>query len=647
MRERLVRRTLALFLASTLCPRGGGADAASRPAADLPFDVIIRHGEVIDGTGAKGVVEDVGVRGGVIVALGDLGGAKSLQVVEARGLVVAPGFINPHDHADPRALPTALNMLTQGVTTAILNPDGDGPTDIGSQLAASAKGGLAMNIGAYVGFNSVWEQVVGRTDRRPSPQDVQTMRDLVETNLKMGAFGVSAGLDYKPAYFATPQEVISVVSVAGPWRTNFPNHERLTPESGWSSKVGIGETIAIASAAGLSPEITHIKAQGHEQGSAGDILAMMRKATAQGHYTPADVYPYLAGMTALQAFLVPGWAQAGGQAAMLARFKDPALRAKIVLEANAAIAARFGTADNISLPTSGRNLGELARRDGVSGGEEALRVLETGEYVAILKFGAESDLRAFLAAPEVAITCDCGAVLPSAKGGFRGHPRFYGSWPRVLGHYVRDQKVLTLAEAVRKMTGLPASTVGLVDRGFIAPGMAADITVFDPETIIDHATYADPNALSDGVRDVLVGGAIEFEDGKATGAEGGVALTRTSHMPTRPQSTSPVARFAAKALVKAGAEDPREVDLQVSRDAFGHAGGRVTIGGAGGPLRSIRLGILQTAPGWEALTGVARDPEGREVPFSLIYDAADPVIGGGSRLLLSLAGGPWREGRVQ
>lgn len=643
-----MRRALALLLfASTLSLQGWRTAAAARPEADVPFDVIIRHGTVIDGTGAGGVVEDVGVRGGVIVALGGLGGAKALQVIEARGLVVAPGFINPHDHADPQALSTALNMLTQGVTTAILNPDGDGPTDIGRQLRADAKTGLAMNIGAYVGFNSVWEQVVGETDRRPRADELQKMRDIVETNLNSGAFGVSAGLDYKPAYFTTAREVISIVSVAGPWRTNFPNHDRLTPESGWSSKVGIAETIAIASAAGLSPEITHIKAQGHEQGSAGDILAMMRKATAEGHYTPADVYPYLAGMTALEAFLVPGWAQAGGHAAMLARFNDPALRAKIVLEANAAIAARFGTADNISLPTTRRNLGELARRDGVSGGEEALRALEAGESVAILKFGAESDLRAFLAAPEVAITCDCGAVKPRAKGGFAGHPRFYGSWPRVLGAYVRDQKLLTIEDAVRKMTGLPASTVGIVDRGYIAPGMAADITVFDPNTIIDHATYANPNALSEGVRDVLVGGVIELADGRATGATGGVVLTRTSHMPTRPQTLSPVAHFAVEAVVKAAAEEPRAVDVQVSRDGFGHAAGRVTIGGPGGPLRSIRLGILQTAPGWDALTGIALDAKAREVPFSLIFDAADPVSATRPELLLSLAGGPWLEGQVQ
>jgi len=635
-----MRPALALLLfAATLAPFGARA-------AEAPFDVIVRHGEVIDGTGAEGVVEDVGVRKGIIVALGDLSAAKAMKVIEAKGLVVAPGFINVHDHADPKALPTALSMLTQGVTTSILNPDGGGSTDIKSQLLADAKDGLALNIGAYIGFNSVWAHVVGQNDRRPTADEIQKMRDIVEANLKAGAFGVSAGLDYKPGYFATAPEVISVVSVAGPWRTNFPNHERLTPESGWSSKVGIAETIAIASAAGLSPEITHMKAQGHEQGSAGEILAMMRKATAEGHYTPADVYPYLAGMTGLQAFFVPGWAQAGGTDAMLARFKDPTLRAKIVQEANAAIAARFGTADNISLPKSGRNLGELARKDGVSGGEEVVRVLETGEYVAILKFGAESDLRTFLAAPEVAVTCDCGAVLPGAKEGFTGHPRLYGSWPRVLGYYVRDQKVMSLPEAVRKMTGLPASTVGIIKRGFIAPGMTADITVFDPKTIIDHATYADPAALSEGVRSVLVGGVVELAEGTPTGAKGGVVLSRNSHMPTRPQSAAPLARFAVRAVVN-GEDGPRPVNVAVSRDAFGHAKGRVTIGGAGGPLTSIRLGILQTAPSWDSLTGIARDPQGHEVPFSLIYDAADPVTGGGPKLLVALAGGPWQEGKVQ
>jgi len=306
------------------------------------FDLIVRGGTVIDGTGLPRYRADVGIANGFVSRVGDLGNARAAEEMDATGLFVTPGFINIHSHASVDALPTAENMLTQGVTTEILNPDGGGSVDLTQQLARASAAGLALNIGAYIGFNSAWTQVMGPADRRASPDEIERMRAIVVSGLEAGAWGVSAGLDYKPAYFAQVEEVVRVVEPAEHWRTNFPNHDRLTPESNYSSKAGVSETIAIGEKAGLVPVITHMKSQGLEQGNAGGLLAMMQDATRRGRYTAADAYPYLAGQTGLGALMVPAWAQDGGRDRMLERFKDSQQRARIATEIEQAMKARFG-----------------------------------------------------------------------------------------------------------------------------------------------------------------------------------------------------------------------------------------------------------------------------------------------------------------
>src|SRR5262249_55539920 len=280
----------------------------------------------------------------------DLSTERAAAELDATGFFVAPGFINIHSHASVAALPTAENMLTQGVTTEIVNPDGGGSTDIADQLTRASAGGLAVNVGAYIGFNAIWADVMGPADRRATPEGVDRMRALVKAGLEHGAWGVSAGLDYKPAYYAQVEEVVRVLEPAAKWRTNFPNHDRLTPESNYSSRVGIGETIAIGEKAGLAPVVTHMKAQGHEEGAPGPLLDMMVRATKRGAYTAADAYPYLAGQTGLGALIIPPWAQDGGRDAMLKLFADPAQRARIVAEAEQAMNARFGGAAGVFLP---------------------------------------------------------------------------------------------------------------------------------------------------------------------------------------------------------------------------------------------------------------------------------------------------------
>jgi N-acyl-D-amino-acid deacylase len=557
------------------------------------FDIILRGGLVFDGSGAPGRRADVGVARGRIMRVGDLSREPAAVELDVSNLYVAPGFINIHSHPIADGLTTAANMLTQGVTTEILNPDGGGPIDLAQQGAKLESAGLAINAGMYIGFNSAWINVVGPADRRPTPEDISRMREIVAAGLERGAWGVSAGLDYKPAYFATAREVASVVSVAAEWRTNFTNHDRITPESGFSSRVGITETIDIAREARLVPVITHMKAQGVEQGTAPALSKLMASATASGTYTAADAYPYVAGQSGLGALIVPGWAQEGGRDAMLERFADPVQRTRIVAEAEQAMKARFGGPEGVYVTTIQRPLVDVMRERQVPAGEAIVRLLETRDMGAILRFGSEEDVIALLRHPSTSVACDCGATPGQAT-----HPRYYGSFPRVLGRYVREQKRLTWEDAIRKMSGLPASTIGMVDRGFIAPGMAADIAVFDPATIIDHATFEQPMLPSIGVRHVIVNGRIALRDGSVTTERAGRIVTRARYMPSRPLA-APTRRH----VVARG----EGVTLDVKHDASApYAAGTFRWSDGATKIEAQAFGVLQTAPNWASFTALTR-----------------------------------------
>ena len=607
----------SLFLISTV-----GQTQSTTP----PFDIVIRNGTILDGSGGHSYHADVGLSSGTIAAIGDLRSVRAPVSVDATGLYVTPGFINIHSHALPDALPRAENMLTQGVTTEILNPDGFGSANIGSQLARSSASGLALNIGAYIGFNAVWQAVMGVADRRPVEDELSRMRRLVEAGLEQGAWGVSAGLDYVPARYASTDEVVSVVQVARTWRTNFPNHERLMRESKFSVRVGHGETLAIARAAGLMPVITHVKAGRREGGTARDVITMMTTATGSGLYTAADVYPYLAGQTGLGLLLIPGWAQEGGRFEMLKRFEDPALRARIVTETEQTLEQRFGGAQAIYLPTTRQELVEVMRAQNVSAGEAIVRILAQANVSAILRFGVENDVVAFLQHPAISIACDCGATMRTLL-----HPRYYGTFPRVLGRYVREQKVLTWAEAVRKMTALPAATIGMIDRGFLAVGMAADVTVFDPARVVDRATYEDPAQLSEGIRHVIVNGGIALRDGTITGERAGRILTRTRHMPSRPMSADVARRVSARTST---------LEMDVRHDASARrASGvfRVRDSAKNVTIEATELGILQVADRWATFSGRARvSPSSAERPFRVIIDQADPFQSGAATIWINL-----------
>ena len=494
--------------------------ACSEPVS---YDLILRGGTIIDGTDGEPYVGDVAISGDRIIAIGDLASASAVAEINVTGLVVAPGFINVHSHATSTGLPTAINMLSQGVTTEILNADGGGPLDLNAQLNALQKEGLAVNVGGMIGFNSVWREAVGLENVRPTPEQLLEMQDLVENGLEAGAWGVSAALDYVPGRFAATEEVVQVLEPFAEWNVVFANHDRVTPESGYSSISGMSETIAIGEATGLIPLITHMKVQGWEQGQASTILERMTDAeTPFPGGAAADVYPYLAGLTGLQSLIIPPWAQAGGRDAMLARFVDPDLRARIIEEANEAMRLRFGGPEGVYLLQSQRELSDVMEELQIESPAEAvIQILEEANQGIIASFGLEDDLIEIMQHPTSSIACDCGASTSDV-----GHPRSWGSYPKVLGEFVREKRVLTLQNAVHRMSGLPAKTIGLSDRGLIEPGMAADLVVFNPETVIDHATYADPTLISEGIIHTIVNGQLAWQDGAATGVQAGRTLTR-------------------------------------------------------------------------------------------------------------------------
>jgi N-acyl-D-aspartate/D-glutamate deacylase len=588
------------------------------------YDTIIRGGTIVDGSGLPSYKGDVAIEGKRIVAVGNLNGATAADIIDASGLVVAPGFINIHSHARPDAVATAVNMLTQGVTTEITNADGHGTTDITKQLTGFSTDGLAENIGLYIGFNATWAEVVGAEDRRATADEVTRMREILDRNLAQGAWGVASGLDYKPGYFADVDEVINVVSVAGKWRTNFPNHDRIRPEQNYSSFKGMAETIAIGEQTGVIPVITHMKTQGAEQGNAKAVIEMMDRATARGTFTAADVYPYLAGLSGL-ALNVPGWAIAGGREAMLKRFADPEMRARVIEDTENAMNQRWNGAEGIYLFNMGRELADIVKEMNVRPGEAVLRLLEQQEHSSILRFGKEEDVIAFLQYRNSAMACDCGA-----SNGQKGHPRGWGSFPRVLGHYVRDQKVLTIEDAIRKMTALPAAIIGMSDRGYLAPGMIADLAIFDPKTIQDHATYQEPTKPSVGVRHVVVNGRLALRDGTPTGAKSGEVVLRARHMPSRPMTEASIVRRlqAAGTVEGNGSTYAIRASLrQQPRQRTATGSLTLTDTASGGVWQAERIGTVQTGKGWASVTAVMKDPTGNRQAATFTVDESDTSTG--------------------
>lgn len=496
-------------------------------------DVLVRGGTVYDGSGRPGVVTDVGIRGDRIVFVGDAAAAGVVagRVLDARGLMVAPGFIDPHTHS-LEGVPNVNaerrkneGALMQGVTTVTVGPDGRGPYDVARVLSETERLGVGTNFYATVGFGTVRSKVMGRSSAHASPAQVDSMRKLIDKAMREGAYGVGSGLFYDPQSFATTEEVIAVVSAAKPYGGVYDTHQR--DESSYSIGLlnSVREAIRIGRESGLTTNLGHVKALGVDVwGYADSVLRLMREERARGHMVVADQYPWTASGTGLSAALLPRWAQAGGRDSLLARIADGATREKILAEMRENLRRRGGDSTLLLIngsaaakPYIGKNLKQVAAEKGTPAVETALEMIRSGLDMGVASFNmTERDIETFMKDPYVMTSSD----------GSGGHPRLYGTYPRKIRNYVLDKPVITMERMIQASSQQVAEVYGIAQRGSICQGYFADVIVFDPKTMRERATYVEPELLSVGMRWVFVNGRLAVSDGKPTGTLAGRALRK-------------------------------------------------------------------------------------------------------------------------
>jgi N-acyl-D-amino-acid deacylase len=522
-------------------------------------DFILRGGMVYDGLGGAARREDIAVTDDTITALGDLSHEAAGQVLDVAGLAVSPGFIDIHTHSD---LSLLLNRpmrssLTQGVTTELVGNCGvsvglvttddvftqerrwaeRGGTvlDWGSMaeyLRRVEEGGIACNIATLAGHGTIRKAVLGFEDRPPTPTELARMQALLTTALADGAVGLSTGLEYLPGGYAQHDEVVALASVArdagGFYATHIRNEGDTLVES-------IQEALNIAEATGIPLQLSHHKSEGRANwGKPQTTLPMMAAARASGLDVLTDQYPYTAFMTGLSVILLPHWSKEGRMEDMLARLQEPSARARILQEIAGEPwdwnTVQIGIARN-RRETQGLTLADLGAKEGKTPAEAALDLLTDEEgWVAAVHFAmSEEDVEYILRDPHTMIGSDGVANDPAGElAADKTHPRSYGTYPRVLARYVRDREVLGLSEAIRRMTSLPARRLNLADRGTLRVGACADITVFDPKTIRDVATFDDPHQFAVGIQHVLVNGRLALENGVQTDTLAGRILRARS-----------------------------------------------------------------------------------------------------------------------
>jgi len=490
-------------------------------------DLLLTGGTVVDGTGAPPRSIAVGIAGDRITFVGDPSSAKihARRTLSVAGLIISPGFIDPHTHT-LEDLSGSRNSndeyLLQGVTSVITGNDGGGPVATGKTLQAWKTKGIGTNAGLYVGQGSIRSEVMGMTDAGPTPAQLDAMRRLVRESMESGAFGLSSGLFYAPGSYTKTAEVVELAKVAGQMGGIYDTHIR--DESSYTIGVmgAIEEAIDIARQAAIPLHLSHIKVQGPAVwGQSGQAIQLIRKAQAAGIKISADQYPYTGSGTSLTAALMPRWAQVGGAQKMLARIADPADRARIAADMEKNLVIRGG-AGRLLLTTArdpkliGKTLEQLAQETRQPPVEAALAVIrEGGAGVASLNID-EADLENFMRQDFVVTGSD----------GSAGHPRKYGTFPRKLRLYVREKKLLTLPEFVRRSSAQTAEDLHIARRGLIREGYFADIIAFDFDKTTDRSTYENPRLYSEGMRYVWVNGKLAVEDGKYTGVLAGQPLRR-------------------------------------------------------------------------------------------------------------------------
>lgn len=494
-------------------------------AAPAPVDLLIRGGTIYPGDSAP-FTGDVAISGDRIHAIGRRLSVPARHTIDARGLIVAPGFIDPHTHlgaqlsSDDEAVRLVPGFLMQGVTTAFIGNDGGGDPDVAAVLGRAATHKVGINYAAYVGLDPVRRQVVGEADRAPNADELARMRKLVAGAMCQGALGFSTGLFYAPQSFAAKDEVVALAREAAVRGGVYDSH--LRDESSYSIGLAaaVDEAIAIGREAGLPVNISHIKALGVDvHGQAPAIIAKVERARRAGQNVTADQYPWSASGTSLVAALVPRWAQDGGRAAMLKRFDDPALAERLRAEMTENLRRR-GAAPSLLITEGehrGRTLADVAKarsEDPIAAAIAVIRVKDP----AVASFNqTEADIAAFMRRPWVMTGSDAST----------GHPRAYGSFARKYSEYVVKEKVLSLRQFIHRSSTLAADTFRLAGRGRLKPGAFADIVVFDPKSFAARATYEQPTLLSAGVRNVVVNGVLAVDGGALTGAAAGRALPQT------------------------------------------------------------------------------------------------------------------------
>jgi N-acyl-D-aspartate/D-glutamate deacylase len=502
------------------------------PAADS-VDVLIRGGTVYDGSGGAARRVDLGIRGDRIVFLGDAARARLTagRTIDAAGLIVAPGFIDPHTHSfeglpnlseERRRNPGAL---MQGVTTVVTGADGRGPLEVAQVLTEAERLGIGTNTYALAGFGTARVRVMGNSSAPATPAQIDSMKALIARAMSEGAFGVGSGLFYAPQSYATTEEVIAVLKGATPYGGVYDTHQR--DESSYTIGLlnSVREAIRIGRETGLITNIGHVKALGVDVwGKADSVLMLMREERARGHMVVADQYPWTASGTSLGAALLPRWSQAGGRDSLLLRIAEPVTRDKILAEMRDNLRRRGGDSTLLLVgggagarPYLGKTLKQVAGERGAGAVETALELIRTIGDIGVASFNmTERDIETFMKDPYVMTSSD----------GSGGHPRLYGTYPRKIRRYVLDKPVITMERMVQASSSQVAKLYGLPERGELKQGFFADVIVFDPKTVREQATYVEPEKLSTGMRWVFVNGQAAVAEGVPTGVLAGKGLRK-------------------------------------------------------------------------------------------------------------------------
>jgi dihydroorotase/N-acyl-D-amino-acid deacylase len=499
------------------------------------YDLVLKNGRIVDGTGSPWYRADVAISGDAIARIAPSITAPSTRVVDVSGLVVAPGFIDIHTHARRGIfeIPTADNYVRQGVTTLIEGPDGGSAVPLQPFLEKVATARITPNFATFIGQGSIRSDVVGSANRPATADELERMRALVRQGMEHGAFGLSSGLFYVPGTFTPTDEVVELARVAARMGGIYISHMR--NEAGGIVD-SVGETIAIGERGGLPTQVTHHKVIGKKYwGRSVDTLKLIDAARGRGVDATIDMYPYTASSTSIQAALLPAWAQEGGRQALMKRLDDPETRDKIKSETATIIRDERGGGDPKNVVASscgfdaslaGRNLAEITAKRGQpvtieTAAETAIWIVMEGGCQGIFHAISEDDLQRILVHPATMIASD--GEIPTF-GQAVPHPRSYGTFVRVLGVYVREKKLLPLEMAIQKMSSFPAQRLGLADRGVIRTGLKADLAIFDPVRVADTATFEKPHSYAAGVSAVIVNGQIVFENGAMTPARPGRVL---------------------------------------------------------------------------------------------------------------------------